>query len=240
MNKFSQRSGEVEIMDDLTCSGEIVDQTLKELDFINKWLGGNPITLDGINHLLANSNVVPPHYLHIADIGCGSGDMLKQIAVILSNKNIPFKLTGIDANPNIIAYAEKNSRFNNAIAFQTDNIFQESFRSRSFDIVTATLFLHHFTKEELVGILRALNKMVKVGIVINDLHRHPLAYYSIRLLTRLFSKSDMVKFDAPLSVLRGFTKHEWQEILSAADIKTYSIKWKWAFRWQIIIPANAS
>jgi hypothetical protein len=50
----------------------------------------------------------------------------------------------------------------------------------------------------------------------------------------------MVKFDAPLSVLRGFSRREWIEILEEAGIKTYSIKWKWAFRWQVIIPVNTS
>lgn len=45
----------------------------------------------------------------------------------------------------------------------------------------------------------------------------------------------MVKFDAPLSVLRAFTKNEWITILKEAGIKDYSLRWKWAFRWQLII-----
>ena len=39
-------------MDDLTCSGEVVEQTLRELDFINKWLGGDQVTLDAVNRLI--------------------------------------------------------------------------------------------------------------------------------------------------------------------------------------------
>lgn len=238
MSRFSIRSNEVEIMDDLSCSGEVVNQTLKELDFINKWLGGNAVTLQGINHLLSQRKISSPYHLHLADIGCGSGDLLNQIGALLTKKNISSTLTGIDANPNIIAYATNNFRNISSLTFQTENIFDDSFRSKSFDIVTATLFLHHFTGAELSDILCALKNQVKIGIVINDLHRHPLAYYSIRLLTRFFSKSDMVQFDAPLSVLRGFSKREWVEILADAGIKTYSIKWKWAFRWQIIIPVH--
>jgi hypothetical protein len=74
-----------------------------------------------------------------------------------------------------------------------------------------------------------------VGIVVNDLHRHWLAYHAIKILTRLFSKSAMVKYDAPLSVLRGFTRGELADILKKAGIVQYTLKWKWAFRWQIII-----
>jgi hypothetical protein len=97
------------------------------------------------------------------------------------------------------------------------------------------LFFHHFTADQLVDVLGSLKSQCRVGIVINDLHRHPLAYYSIKLLTQFFSKSSMVKFDAPLSVMRGFTRLEWEEILRQAGITDYTLKWKWAFRWEILI-----
>lgn len=71
------------------------------------------------------------------------------------------------------------------------------------------------------------------GFFINDLQRHPLAYYSIKWITSLFSKSYLVKNDAPLSVARGFTKKEWIEIFRSAGISNFSIKWKWAFRYLI-------
>jgi hypothetical protein len=44
----------------------------------------------------------------------------------------------------------------------------------------------------------------------------------------------MVKHDAPLSVLRAFTKRELVEILEKAGLIDYRIKWRWAFRWQVI------
>jgi hypothetical protein len=71
------------------------------------------------------------------------------------------------------------------------------------------------------------------GFFINDLHRHPLAYYSISLLTRLFSKSYLVKNDAPISVLRGFTRDDWKRIFRDAGLDNYSCHWRWAFRWLV-------
>lgn len=234
MNKFSQRSESLEIMDDLNCSGEVVHQTLIELAFINRWLGGNAITIRGVEEFLGKK---PKHPITIADVGCGSGDMLRLIKPFLQGKDIDAQLIGIDANPHIIAYANDLHKDIPGISFRADDIRNESFRSDRYDVMLATLFLHHFTTPELIGILQSMKKQVRLGIVINDLHRHPLAYYSIRLLTLIFSKSAMVKFDAPLSVLRGFTRKEWIEILEKAGIHTYTIKWKWAFRWQIVIPA---
>ncbi|MDL5048612.1 methyltransferase domain-containing protein [Oscillatoria amoena NRMC-F 0135] len=237
MSRFSKRSEQLEIMDDLTCSGEVVHQTLRELEFINKWLGGNAITVNGIKKLksLARSTS-----LEIADLGCGSGDMLKIISQVFSARGNTLKLTGFDANPDIVLYARKNCRALPTIQFETENILSARFQERTFDIIAATLFLHHFTSRELVGILRQLSKQTRTGIVINDLHRHPIAYYAITWLTRLFSKSSMVKYDAPLSVLRGFTRVEWIGILKEAGITNFSLTWRWAFRWQVIIYSNKS
>ena len=230
---FTERSDEQEIMDDLLCSGKVVYQTLKELDFINKWLGGNAITINGIDSLLKRKNYKGP--ITLADLGCGSGDMLKRIAAWGEKKGMNFTLTGIDANPNIIDFAQKNSSQEN-IQYKTLNVLSDEFKNRSFDVVTATLFLHHFHNGLLVEFLKRLKKQAKIGIIINDLHRHKLAYYSIQLLTRLFSKSTMVKYDAPLSVLRAFSREDWIKILKEAEIDSYVIRWRWAFRWQIIIP----
>ena len=85
---------------------------------------------------------------------------------------------------------------------------------------------------------QSFKQQARLGIIVNDIHRHPLAYYSIKWLTGLFSKSAMVKFDAPLSVLRAFTRKELEQILLKAEIEHYELSWKWAFRWQLVIINN--
>jgi len=87
----------------------------------------------------------------------------------------------------------------------------------------------------LTFMLRWMMNNCTTGIFINDLHRHSLAYHSIHFLTKIFSDSYLVKNDAPLSVLRGFTKKDWELILQKAGFNSYSLKWKWAFRWLLII-----
>lgn len=228
------RSTTVEIMDDLDCKGEVVDQTLHELDFINQWLGGNTVTLQGLYLLLKPIPIAEE--ITLADVGCGSGEMLRLIAKLVKKSGKRVTLIGIDANPNIIDFAQRHSAKFDNLHFETANIFSEEFKKRKFDIVLCTLFLHHFTENELIGIFHSLKNQAKRGVVINDLHRHLFAYYSIKWLTQLFSKSAMVKFDAPLSVLRAFKKEDLKRILHQAGITNYLLKWKWAFRWQLIIP----
>lgn len=235
---FSKRSDGVEIMDDLTCSGQVVDQTLVELEVINKWLGGNAVTVNGLQSILTTNQRKGNNNFVITDLGCGGGDMLKLLATVFKKKSSKASFIGIDANANIIEFAKRNSAQFSEIKFETVDILSSDFKNRRFDIVLATLFFHHFTSQQLIDIFNLLKAQSKFGIVINDLHRHWLAYYSIKLLTKFFSKSSMVKYDAPLSVLRGFRKKELIEILQKAGIKNYSLKWKWAFRWQLVIPSE--
>lgn len=236
MPDFHHRSQDPEIMDDLGCAGEEVNQTLRELEIINRWLGGNQVTLEGLQLLLKNHRADVA--VSITDLGCGGGDMLKLIADWGKKKRIKTRLTGVDANPNIIAFASAYSKAYPEITFEITNILSEEFQKRKFDVVLATLFTHHFSDHELVEMLKALKHQAQIGIVINDIHRHWFAFHSIRLLTLLFSKSAMVKFDAPLSVLRAFQRNELETLLANAGINQYTLRWKWAFRWQLIIPIS--
>lgn len=231
---FSQRSSALEIMDDLEFHDDVVFQTLRELDFINQWLGGNAVTLVAIENIW---RAIPKgKTISIADLGCGSGEILRLISKKADHQNRKVQLTGIDANHHIVDYAQNHSVDFDNIHFTTLNIFSKEFQTQNYDIILATLFLHHFSDSELIKLVASLKRQVKIGIIINDIHRHSFAYYSIKWLTSLFSKSSMVKYDAPLSVLRAFTRKELESILKKAGIENYKMKWKWAFRWQLIIP----
>jgi len=231
MPDFSKRSDEIELMDDLTCSGEVIDQTLRELEVINKWLGGNHVTIDGIGKLVKNNRAE----VTIADLGCGGGDILKLVAKWARKNSVKVKLIGIDANANIIEFARQNCQEYHEIDFQVIDIFSEEFKSLKFDIITCTLFTHHFDDNSLVELYRSWLNQSNLGVVVNDLHRHWFAYYSIKWLTGLFSKSAMVKNDAAVSVERSFTKEDLNSVLTSAGITRYELNWMWAFRWQLVI-----
>ncbi len=230
---FDKRSEEKEFLDDLQCEGEDLKQNLRELKFINKWLGGNDVTFSGLNKAL--EYIPPADTLHIADLGCGGGDILELIARWGRKKKIPMALTGIDANAFIVDYARNNTAAYPEIQYEVVNIFSEEFSRMQFDLVNCTLFCHHFDDESLVKLFSQLKGQIRIAVVINDLHRHWFAYHSIKWLTQFFSRSYMVKNDAKLSVLRGFRKQELEGIIRQSGFTDFSIRWKWAFRWEIVL-----
>ena len=230
MRDLRLRSEEEELMDDLNCSGTVVSQTLKELDTINDLLGGNAISMRAFKKV-ARSIERP---LHVADLGCGSGDMMKKMAIWCRKHKIEARFTGVDANPNIVAYARKHTAGFPEISIECLNIFGKEFSQIKCDILHACLFTHHFTGNQLNDLFRQFKTQASAHVIINDLHRHPLAYYSIKWLTSWFSRSYMVQNDAATSVARGFKKRELKHILQQARIENYQLNWAWAFRWKLV------
>jgi ubiquinone/menaquinone biosynthesis C-methylase UbiE len=225
---FSLRTDRLELLDNPDIQAADIERNLYELSIINRKLGGHACTWKGFTQLAKKENAV-----HVCEIGCGGGDNLKTIELKAVYKYPDLSFTGIDINRDCIRVAE-NTGWKNPTQFLVSDYKKVHFQSKP-SIIFCSLFCHHFNEYELIEMFRWMKENSRSGFFINDLHRHPLAYHSIRLLTLLFSKSYLVKNDAPLSVLRGFRKKELEELLDKAGILNYTIQWRWAFRWLVIV-----
>ena len=232
---FSRRSYQKELLDRDDIPFADIERNMQELDFINTYLGGHAITIAGIEKIMKGAPAAKTDWL-ICEIGCGGGDNLKAIHRWCAGRGITPRFIGIDINPQCIEVAVHKLRNIPCTLIASD--YKLARLQHKPDIVFSSLFCHHFTGEELTGMLQWMQLWAGTGFFINDLHRHPLAYYSIKGLTALFSSSYLVKNDAPLSVHRGFKRAEWKQLLHAAGIRLYKISWRWAFRYLITVPAN--
>ena len=227
------RTDEPEIMDDFAMEGEILRDALDKIAKINQLLGGNKLTLEGVKDLLPAD--AKDREIVIVDIGCGNGDMLRTLAEFGSEKNIKFKLLGIDANKFTISHAIKLSEKYKNISYSCQDIFDEEFREVKYDIVLCTLTLHHFKDDEIVDLLQTFYSNASIGIVINDLQRSAIAYRLFQALCFVFNLNDMSREDGLTSILRGFKKEELVTFSKKLNFTHYKIHWKWAFRYQWII-----
>lgn len=206
-------------------------QNLKELDTINTLLGGYRISLSALGTVIQNNKPFT-----LVDIGCGGGDTLKYIFKWNKRAKKNISLIGIDIKSVCIEYAKANTAAL-PIRYICDDYRCLYQHEKNIDIIHASLFCHHLNEDQLIELVEFALKN-KAVLIVNDLERNPLAYYSIKWLTQLFSRSYLVKNDAPLSVARGFKKKEWKVILSKAGATNFTIKNKWAFRHQIIVYEN--
>lgn len=228
MPNLSQRSLEKELLDADDIPFDEIALNMQELNTINTLLGGHAISLVGFKKLIKNKKKIS-----VCEIGCGGGDNLLVILNYCQKKEIAVSLIGIDINQECIQFAKTNHKLNDHTQFICCDYSLVQLKEKP-DIIFSSLFCHHFNHADLVSQLQWMQQNSQVGFFINDLQRHWLAYYSIKWLTQLFSKSRLVKNDAPISVARGFHKSEWNTLFDLAQIKTVTIHWKWAFRYLIV------
>ncbi|RFM29844.1 methyltransferase domain-containing protein [Deminuibacter soli] len=221
------RSYQPELLDADDLPFEDIRRNMHELQVINQWLGGHDITLKGFKALLPKA--ADKNNIHICEIGCGGGDNLAAIVAWGKRHGINIQCTGIDIKQYCIDVAQQHPLLQQNMQWITSDYRAVDF-ARKPDIIFCSLFCHHFTEQALVQQLQWMQQNSTAGFFINDLHRHQLAYFSIHWLTQLFSRSYLVKNDAPLSVARGFIKTEWQQLLQQANIHHYNLRWQWAFR----------
>lgn len=229
MFSLTQRSLQKELLDADDIPFADIRQCMKELNTVNSLLGGHAITAKGIKEFIPKTK----SSFHVCEIGCGGGDNLYAIQKKYRTSGVQIKYTGIDLKKECTEYAaaqypELNARFIDSDYARAD------FGKDKPDVIFSSLFCHHFSDEELVGMLRWMKDNCTVGFFINDLQRSPIAYYLIKWITKIFSHSHLVINDAPVSVARSFVKKDWNKLFRKAAIDNYTISWQWAFRYLIV------
>lgn len=232
----ASRSKEKEIMDDFEMTGETLVDTLDQIAKINQLLGGNALTLSGLKSLLKSQS--KDKTITIVDLGCGNGDMLRVIADYGRRAAYTFVLIGVEANQHTMEYAQSLSLDYPEIRYLKQDILATDYQGMDCDVVLATLFLHHFTDKEIHHVLKQHLAKARIAVLVNDLHRHKMAYYLFKLITWGI-KNHMVKNDGLISILRGFKRNELE--FFSKEISAHAvIKWKWAFRYQWLLKPNTT
>jgi 2-polyprenyl-3-methyl-5-hydroxy-6-metoxy-1,4-benzoquinol methylase len=224
-----ERSDELELMDDLSIQGEELELTLAEIERINRAFGGYAPSIEALEAL------APPgaKRISVLDVGTGSADLPRRMVDWGRRRGIDVRVKAIDLAETTVARARRLSYAHPEIAVAKENLFDLD--GEQFDVVHAALVLHHFPGRSAADAIRKMFSLARWGVVVNDLHRHFVAWASIKLITRLFAKSRLVKNDGPLSVRRGFTREDLESICREAKVPAPSLAWRPMFRWRMLI-----
>jgi SAM-dependent methyltransferase len=234
MSRFSKRIIVPEIIDDFDWSGKDLEQNLEEIEWVNRNLGGTAASaLPILSYIKQN----PGKNITIADVGCGSGDVLKKIQMSVQ-PGTPIQLIGVDANEHIIEFAQKKHFHYHEISFIHANVINQPQQIPKATVYMLNLFLHHFTEKEIDTLLNNILANQPTFLVINDLQRSRLAYLLFTLLCKIKNASYVTLNDGRLSILKGFNRSEMKKMAKHIPGYRYQLKWQWAFRWQLLITAN--
>lgn len=226
---LTQRSNEKELLDlgPEYYSWTEYQNCQKILYRINKYLG---IFRDTVSLLKKF-----PHDSSILDVGCGGGLFLLH----LSKKFPNMQFTGIDISHEAILVAQQELK-NWQKSFAIKNVsfyFQpltHKLADNSFDIIITTLVCHHLNDHDLIIFLKDIFNATRKIVIINDLQRNNLALFFYKIISPVF-RNRLISHDGFLSIKKSFTRKEWILLLENSGIKKYKLKWRFPFRWSLIL-----
>jgi 2-polyprenyl-3-methyl-5-hydroxy-6-metoxy-1,4-benzoquinol methylase len=206
-----------ELMDGV-CSYEDFRDCLRSLEQINRWLLGYRPTLAWLKRLpTALRDHGPREPLHIVDVGCGGGDLLRQVAGWARGRGIAVELTGIDLNPYAARVAAESTPKEFGIAWVTGNALEYR-PQKPVDIVVSSLMAHHLEDGEIVALLRWMEATAQAGWFINDLERSERSSRMFGWVVKIMRWHRFVRHDGPVSFRRAFREDDWARLLAAAEV----------------------
>lgn len=230
MPDFTTRSRHPEQMENPDLAREVLEQTLDDLAYVNAATAGYVPSFSGIDAL------VPDHLTEISvlDVGCGNGDFLRRFVDRADRMGLEVRATGTDLSEPTIDYARRCTN-DERITFEVGDLLRLSERRR-WDVVHTALTLHHLSNPEIIDGIRRMWRASRFGVVVNDLHRHPIGYYGARIVLMMLSNNEVTRHDGAVSVLRGFRRRELRDFgCDAVGVEPH-IRWWPLFRWQMLLP----
>jgi ubiquinone/menaquinone biosynthesis C-methylase UbiE len=233
-SKFRRRSSKLEHLDLGDYTAEEYEGCLAELQQVNRWLGDARALRTTLLRTIGASQLKT---FSVIDVGAGSGELLRTIAVWTMHNNREAQLTGVELNARSArAIAEESAPVNiNAVRA---NAFVLPFADDQFDYAICSLFLHHFKNDQAMEILRELNRVARQEVVAIDLHRHPVAYYFYTTIGRLLFHNRLIREDGALSILRGFKPAELNDLAERSGLKHVKILRRFPYR--LVLTAEKS
>ena len=225
--RFNQRSHGLEHIDTGNYTPEEYEACIGELQLVNRWMG-DAHSLKAT--LLREVEAQSLQSFSVLDVGAGSGELLRVAATWARENERQLTAVGLELNERSAqSINEESARFDE-IASVRGNALELPFPDATFDYVINSLFMHHFTNEQVVQILGEMSRVARRRIFIIDLHRHPVAYLLYTTLGKLVLHTRLLRHDGALSILRSFKADELLALSQRARLKDVSIERHFPYR----------
>lgn len=209
---FEKRSKQPERIDTGDYTPEEYATFLREIRFINRYLGDARALRKSLLREIERENL---REFSVLDVACGSGELLRQTAKFACETNRSAYLTGVDLHElSFSNQPEENGGIFPEIAYVRGDALKLPFAEGAFDYVISSLFFHHLSDERIPVALAEMTRVARRGVYVIDLHRHRVAYLLYKLFCYGFGISDLVSQDGALSILRGFRPGEIRALCS--------------------------
>lgn len=235
LEKFKRRSYELEDIDTGNYTAAEYEGCIGELQLVNRWMG-DAFTLK--NTLFREIAAESLRDFSVLDVGAGSGELLRVTATWARETGRTMRAVGLELNErSASAILEESHEFPEISSVRGDAMLLP-FAAADFDYVICSLFTHHFGEDQVVQILREMNRVARRRIIVIDLHRHPIAYLLYTTLGRLILKNRLLRHDGALSILRSFKAPELFELGKQAGLRDVWVSRHFPYRLVLNAPTT--
>jgi ubiquinone/menaquinone biosynthesis C-methylase UbiE len=226
-----KRIYEEEMLDAGEGTDKDVAHSLSDLRRINRFLGGRRVIMRALGSCLEGAHV---EKISLLDVGTGSADIPMEVAADCQDRELEAFIAAVDLSERNLRVSRARLNVGEHIHLVQADSLKLPFVSRSFDFVTASLFLHHFRDEDVVRLLSDFGRIARRAVIVNDLVRNLVPYYFTRIAGPILGWSFLTRNDAPVSVLRGFTTDEMRSLAARAGLTNVRVERLFPYRLSLV------
>jgi SAM-dependent methyltransferase len=204
-----------ELLDEHDAPREDMERSLRDLRFINRYLGGVRIYRALVRHFAPRA---------ILDVGTGSSDLLESVP------DVPTRI-GLDFKIDHLLFRRERSRVLRVVG----DAQRLPFRDDAVDLVTSAHFFHHFSPDENGVILAESLRVARKGVAVNDTRRHYAPLLLVLLLGTLRLVGRITRYDAPASVRQGYTLTEARAVAARTRASKWDVVRMWPYRFALLL-----
>jgi len=232
-----KRIYEEELLDAGEGNDEDVAESLSDLRRINRFLGGRRVVLRALSSYFQDPSL---EKVSLVDIGTGSADLPMAVAQSCRIRGLDTFIAAVDISERNLRVSQSHLGVSDEIHLVQADSLKLPFAPRSFDFVTASLFLHHFRDDDVVRLLADFGRIARRAVIVNDLVRNLVPYYFTRIAGPVLAASFLTRNDGPVSVLRGFTAGELNDHALRAGLKVRELKRMFPYRLSMVAEVSSS
>lgn len=176
-------------------------RNLDDIIRLNQRFGGHAL----IRRLLGKV-VQPGDTFTVLDVGAASGDSARTIQAAYPRAQV----ISLDLSEQNLAAAPRPKLLGDA--------FHLPIRDGGVDFVFNSLFLHHFSDEQVTELLRDQYRVARRALLVSDLERHLLSYWFLPATRHLFGWHWITVHDGAVSVRAAFRPRELEAAARRAGI----------------------
>ncbi len=213
-----------------------VDELLDgELDV--RTLEGNLRDLARVNALLDGAGVswraLLPLFeagktMRVLDVGTGGADIPRALVRAAQRTKLNLEIVATDVRPEIVGLAWETASQEPSFEVRLAAPDRIDEPDGSFDVVHASMVLHHLDPTDAIVLLREMGRVASRAVIVNDLDRRRPWLAAARVLTRLTTRNEYTRNDAPLSVQRAYRPNELLQMAARAGLIESHRQWSWS------------